>query len=48
MAVFQRDHAYVAEAFDISNLPLHKLAENQAPTQESRGIYRAATLCVPQ
>lgn len=43
MAVFHREHAYVAEALDISNLPPHKLAENQVPTQESWSIYRAAT-----
>lgn len=43
MAAFQREHAYVAQAFDPSNIPDHKLAENQRPTKENRDVYLAAT-----
>ncbi|CAM9469850.1 unnamed protein product, partial [Scytosiphon promiscuus] len=43
MAAFQREHAYVAQAFDPSHIPDHKLAENQRPTKENRDVYLAAT-----
>ncbi|CAM9907256.1 unnamed protein product [Ectocarpus fasciculatus] len=43
MAAFQREHAYVARALDPSQIPEHKLAENQLPTKKNRDLYVAAT-----
>lgn len=43
MAAFQREHAYVAQAFDPSTIPDHKLAENQLPTKNNQDLYAAAT-----
>ncbi|CAM9965388.1 unnamed protein product [Ectocarpus sp. 4 AP-2014] len=43
MAAFQREHAYVAQALDPSQIPEHKLAENQLPTKKNRDLYGAAT-----
>eukprot|EP00903_Cladosiphon_okamuranus_P012668 g11848.t1 len=37
-----REHAYVAQALDPSNLPDHKLAQNQLPTQNNQDLYCAA------
>lgn len=42
MAAFQREHAYVAQALDPSNIPDHKLAENQLPTKNNQDLYGAA------
>lgn len=43
MAAFTREHAYVAQAFDPSNIPDYKLAENQLPTKSNQELYAAAT-----
>lgn len=42
MAAFQREHAYVAQALDLSNIPDYKLAENQLPTKNNQDLYGAA------
>lgn len=39
----QRQHSYVAKAFDPGRFPEHKLAENQRPTKENQALYAAAS-----